>query len=45
MTPLANFATSFVSVFDTGVNESGGNLPLVSTTPVANSYQTSDNLK
>jgi hypothetical protein len=41
-TPVANFATSFPSVVDTGgkfatgVNDTGGNLPLVSATPVAN---------
>jgi hypothetical protein len=39
MTPVANFATSFVSVFDTGVNDSGGNLPLVSTTIVAKQWE------
>jgi hypothetical protein len=48
MTLVANFATSYVSVFDSGVNDSEGNLPLVSTTLVANNgnnYQTADNLK
>jgi hypothetical protein len=42
LTPVANFATSFASVVDTGgkfatdVNDTGGNLPPVSTTPTAN---------
>ncbi len=41
MTPAANFATSFDSVVDigsklaAGVNDTSGNLPLVSTTLVA----------
>jgi hypothetical protein len=41
-TPAANFATSLASVIDTGgkfatgINNTGGNLPLVTTTPVAN---------
>jgi hypothetical protein len=41
-TPVANFATSFASVVDTGskfaagVNDTGGNLPPVSKTPVVN---------
>jgi hypothetical protein len=39
---VANFATNFVSVVDTGgkfavgINDTGGNLPPVSTTPAAN---------
>ena len=42
MTMAANFATSFASVVDTGgkfansVNDAGGKLPPVSTTPAAN---------
>jgi hypothetical protein len=36
MTPTANFATSSPCVVDTSVNDTGGKLPLVSTTPVAN---------
>jgi hypothetical protein len=46
-TPAANFATSLPSVVDTGgkfaagkfvtcINDTGGNLPPVSTTPAAN---------
>jgi hypothetical protein len=41
-TPVANFSTIFASVVDiggkfaSGVNEAGGKLPLVSTTPAAN---------
>ena len=41
-TPAANFATSFACVVDTGdkfaagINDTGGNLPPVSTTQAAN---------
>jgi hypothetical protein len=44
-TPVANFATSFPSVFDTGgkfatgLNNTGRKLPPVSTTPVAISHR------
>jgi hypothetical protein len=45
LTTATNFATSFASVVDyggkffTGVNNNGGNLPPVSTTPAANYHQ------
>jgi hypothetical protein len=41
-TPAANFATSLASVVDTGgkfaagINDTGGDLPPLSTTPAAN---------
>ncbi len=45
MTPMANFSTRFASVVDTGgkfatgVNDAGGKLPPVSTTPAANCHR------
>ncbi len=41
-TPMANFATSFASVVDTGVNETSGHWPPVSTTLAANATGVND---